>query len=763
MQKETGGINIDLVQDILRKAEKFSPFFLERQYKKAEYDPLIANHVQILFENEYINVVMAESSSIIPNWRILGLTERGQSFLNLLQKESVWRDLNENIYGRDLSINEIENLAQSIDREKQFDAKSQRVPVVPKPNLGESIANNIVENNLKIETPLTETESVPPVDEAAAPDETDLPPGVDDSPQIADALPTVQMCNVGDQPTADDKLGFKPYVEAIAKFLTDEKTKGPFTLSVEGEWGSGKSSFMLQVEAELKRIDPKILTVHFNAWRYDKEDALWAAFAMQVVKQLKQKVDWKQRYKATWQLFWRRFNLKKGWFSLVSFGLVIVSLSFLLILIISGSVFNLHPPEFLKGIQDFTENPELKGLIKVLTLSAAGYVILYIFALRKIKELLINPLSVDVKKHITAPDYQQRATFLDEFHDDFNKIIEAYAGKGEEARKVFVFIDDLDRCEVPKSAELMQALNLMLSETPQLFFIIGMDREKVAAGLAVKHEKLLGYLYPAPKNAVGNTNPGLEFGFEFIEKFIQVPFKVPQPRGDDIGNLITALGGKITENNSSNNKSDWSSVSNRSGYSFNIPKGDSTETTISEDKRRIEPKPPKQEDVDSKEVAEVIKTVAPFFDYNPRRIKQFLNIYRLKIYIGNETGLFNQPSPESTYQRINLYKLGRFVAINLRYPLLIAELEDNPQLLDELQAYALDGKLSENLTSNYWLSKLRLIKLLKENLEDKETRDESKFALSNINLNQLLQISPTVKPLQANVAQNLQKEQSILA
>lgn len=589
-----------------------------------------------------------------------------------------------------------------------------------------------------------------------------MPPIVDNPLTIADELPTVQMCNVGDQPTADDKLGFKPYVEAIAKFLTDEKTKGPFTLSVEGEWGSGKSSFMLQVEAELKRLEPNILTVHFNAWRYDKEDALWAAFAMQVVKQLKQKVDWKQRYKATWQLFWRRFNLKKGWFSLFSFGLVIVALIFLVVMTISGYLKN--PADFAisNSFENLLGKDGFAVLVKFLTLSAAGYVILYILAFRKIKELLINPLSLDVKKHISAPNYQQRATFLDEFHDDFNKIIEAYAGKGDEARKVFVFIDDLDRCEVPKSAELMQALNLMLSETPQLFFIIGMDREKVAAGLAVKHEKLLGYLYPAPKNADGNANPGLEFGFEFIEKFIQVPFKVPQPRGDDIGNLITALGGKMTENKSSNSKIEWNSVKNQSGYSFNVAKGESTETKISNDKTNFEQKPPKQEDVDSKEVAEVIKTVAPFFDYNPRRIKQFLNIYRLKIYIGNETGLFNQPSPESSYQRINLYKLGRFVAINLRYPLLIAELEDNPQLLNELQDYALNNTSPEKVSSGYWLSKLRLIKLLKENLEDKENRDENTFALSNINLNQLLQISPTVKPLQANVAQNLQKEQSIL-
>src|SRR5205085_10758027 len=62
----------------------------------------------------------------------------------------------------------------------------------------------------------------------------------------------------GDQPTSEDSIGFTPYVNAIAEFLSNEKTKAPLTLSIEGEWGSGKSSFMLQLEKELlNRIAPR--------------------------------------------------------------------------------------------------------------------------------------------------------------------------------------------------------------------------------------------------------------------------------------------------------------------------------------------------------------------------------------------------------------------------------------------------------------------------------------------------------------------------
>jgi predicted KAP-like P-loop ATPase len=65
--------------------------------------------------------------------------------------------------------------------------------------------------------------------------------------QIDTSSKTVADHVLGDQPAGtkdDDKLGFGTYVSAVAKFLTDSSTKIPLTLSIEGLWGSGKSSFM---------------------------------------------------------------------------------------------------------------------------------------------------------------------------------------------------------------------------------------------------------------------------------------------------------------------------------------------------------------------------------------------------------------------------------------------------------------------------------------------------------------------------------------
>jgi hypothetical protein len=56
--------------------------------------------------------------------------------------------------------------------------------------------------------------------------------------------PEYLQCDVAAE---EDSLGFKLYVESIADFLTSEKTVPPLTLSIEGQWGCGKSSFMKQL------------------------------------------------------------------------------------------------------------------------------------------------------------------------------------------------------------------------------------------------------------------------------------------------------------------------------------------------------------------------------------------------------------------------------------------------------------------------------------------------------------------------------------
>lgn len=76
---------------------------------------------------------------------------------------------------------------------------------------------------------------------------------------------------IGGPDSPPDGLGFETYARVLASAALG--TKGPFTIGIFGNWGTGKTSLMKMVEGKLLRQNEKqLLTVWFNAWRFEKEE-----------------------------------------------------------------------------------------------------------------------------------------------------------------------------------------------------------------------------------------------------------------------------------------------------------------------------------------------------------------------------------------------------------------------------------------------------------------------------------------------------------
>ena len=410
---------------------------------------------------------------------------------------------------------------------------------------------------------------------------------------------------------------------------------------------------------------------------------------------------------------------------------------------------------------------------------------------------LLNSPKNNLIKYLEAPDYKKQSAFIEEFHEDFAKIVKAYIGDD----RVFVFIDDLDRCEHPKSADLMQAINLMIANDPSVVFILGMDREKVAASLAVKYESILAYL-PSETPEIDpdilarrSASKGLAYGYTFIEKFVQLPFQVPQPSQADFEYFFDKLGTSSSSNSLVSKslapspkfrsfrlnlswRKDSKKTSSKNQEETSITKNQ--EVTIQTEKTEVkQPEKPKNElserikltfENDSPTVRDIIMMVAPALDYNPRRIKQFINVFRLKACIAYETGLFYEEK-NSKQEIINNYltlqQLGKFTAISLRWPLLLLDLETDSQLLRKLQDFALHPYLNipnpeilEELSRDkdellrdknvrYWNSYNKLKELiiygcLEKSEEDQRPQINPNFSLAAMNVERLLQVSPPI-------------------
>ena len=84
-------------------------------------------------------------------------------------------------------------------------------------------------------------------------------------------------------------------------------------MSIEGAWDTGKSSFMLQLQDQLGEQGAK--TVWFNAWRHEREDEWWAAFALDFTNKLAASVLLLKRSYLHLKLRWLRFDWRRGWFT----------------------------------------------------------------------------------------------------------------------------------------------------------------------------------------------------------------------------------------------------------------------------------------------------------------------------------------------------------------------------------------------------------------------------------------------------------------
>ncbi len=389
-----------------------------------------------------------------------------------------------------------------------------------------------------------------------------------------------------------------------------------------------------------------------------------------------------------------------------------------------------------------------------------------------VKRLTGNPLEVNLKKYLEHPQYADRVSFIDQLHNDFQKIVSAYTGK----KRIYIFIDDLDRCVIPKAAELMESINLMLSDNPNLVFIMGMDREKVAAGLAVKHEKLLPYLSGwavnkevADKDYDKNKRiKGIRYGYSFIEKFVQVPFVLPIPRQDRIKEMLLELTGQR-----SNSKSEFKMRNITRWFSelrFPVPtvfdtayrfvlklfsrlktKSDHPLTKKEKEEQIVEGRVDaavKKVFGDDDNFRHIAEMVSLYLKYNPRRVKQFVNLFRLRYVTAMSTNLFKQEDGKL----LTFEQLGKFVGIGLGWPLFIKELEQNYKLLGELADFAekekKPGKVAEGIKE--WKEEEKLIGLIKSGCFDKDNKKKKKgeyerFSMRRLDVEKLMKVAPRVE------------------
>jgi len=133
--------------------------------------------------------------------------------------------------------------------------------------------------------------------------------------EVKPSLPNIDA----DTPSVKvDLLNITPEVEGFAKIIAAANVKTPLSIGLFGDWGSGKSTFMEQLQATVEKIAKSvrekdaneetaflgnIVQIKFNAWHY-AEANLWASLVSHVFENLSfSEAEEKQKAENRKQLF----------------------------------------------------------------------------------------------------------------------------------------------------------------------------------------------------------------------------------------------------------------------------------------------------------------------------------------------------------------------------------------------------------------------------------------------------------------------------
>jgi Cdc6-like AAA superfamily ATPase len=247
-------------------------------------------------------------------------------------------------------------------------------------------------------------------------------------------------------------FGFDEYASALTSAIFE--TDPHFTIGIFGKWGSGKTTLLKKIQHLLElSYSEKVLTVFFDAWRYQSEEHMLLPILDTLLEHLKRK-----------ETHWRELCSK------------------------------------------------VKRLVASLTTAT---------------KFKLSIAEVDVKRarEQWQVDEQAKSDYFG-WLSELQKALDV-ARHDDPDRRIVMLIDDLDRCVPPKVVEVLESIKVML-DVPGFIFVLALDELVVEQAI----QSYYGQNYSVPSK-------------EYIKKLVQVEFRLPPLRTQDVVNYVQILQRRI--------------------------------------------------------------------------------------------------------------------------------------------------------------------------------------------------------------------------
>ena len=404
---------------------------------------------------------------------------------------------------------------------------------------------------------------------------------------IADEMASDRPLEAGDP----DPLAFQSIAQGISRFVRNTKTTPPLTIAITGEWGTGKSSLMNLLKADLQGHGFR--PVWFNAWHHQKEEHLLAALLenirLQAVPPWWHPRAWRFRARLLIQRSWRNwlpisvllaFFLFGSGYAIGEFKVqwdkpqtsayqaAKETVSQLTVAWKKAGAQVQSLTAILNGKPASPPVAPTKTADDLLYSTLTGFICLIgliIGAIRSLPMFGVKPaaLLASVSKNARIRHLKAQTGFRQRFATEFKDVTEAL-----KPRTMLILIDDLDRCRPEQVLEILETVNFLVS-SGDCFVIMGMalDRVKRCVGLGFKDvaEEFMDEQPIADQHAAEVVNGGqdlaaavqiianrmataeseegkknrAEFAQQYLEKLINIEVPVPVLTAEQAKNIVS--------------------------------------------------------------------------------------------------------------------------------------------------------------------------------------------------------------------------------
>jgi hypothetical protein len=280
-----------------------------------------------------------------------------------------------------------------------------------------------------------------------------------------------------DSPSMKPSLGFGATANALAQIIRDSPPR--FAVGIFGDWGSGKTTLMQEIQ---RRLGTTVVSVEFNAWRYEREPQLLIPLLDTVRGAL---VEWSAQKDAETRERVRAAARKVG--------------------------------RIIRGLAaGLSGEVGLPGAMKV---------------------------SYDVGKSIdafTLSGEPEQAQSL--YVAAFDELSQAFADLGKHGvAKIVIFVDDLDRCLPDNALDVLESMKLFF-DLPGFVFVVGLDEEVVQRAVRIRFSEVTSTgAGSAAGQAVAAVTPEVQLARDYVEKIFQVPYRLPPMVAGQLNDLLEAM------------------------------------------------------------------------------------------------------------------------------------------------------------------------------------------------------------------------------